>query len=186
MRKITSYEQIPLGSNFFLPGNCIGAGSLGANNIPPQNAPPPPAYPAMQSMWNNGGPPAYSPQPPSPYYQYSISQYPSPWGHGQYPHMPQMHSPMPSLFSGMPLTTTPTKATAGPSASRAADRDIINEWCNTYELGEDERQGLAKLGFKAGDKLDGLTNSVWEWAGVAPLCRLRILAAYETSQECGV
>ena len=52
-----------------------------------------------------------------------------------------------------------------------------------HGLGETEYEGLLKLGFRVGDghELAGLEMSVWEWAGVPPLARARILSACQTA-----
>jgi hypothetical protein len=63
-------------------------------------------------------------------------------------------------------------------ASSSVNQPTVEGWCNQHNLGDDECQGLTKLGFHIGDKLDGLTKDVWEWAGLGPLHQQRILAAY--------
>jgi hypothetical protein len=59
----------------------------------------------------------------------------------------------------------------------------LKAWCMQHALGETEYEGLLKLGFRVGDghQLAGLEVSVWEWAGVAPLARARILSACQTT-----
>ena len=53
----------------------------------------------------------------------------------------------------------------------------IREWCVKHSLGEEEYQGLVKLGFRVGDELDQLDDSSWRWANLGPLHKQRILAA---------
>ena len=77
--------------------------------------------------------------------------------------------------------TMPNAPVAGPS-NAGVGTESVDDWCNKFNLGDEERQGLNKLGFRVGDKLDSLTNDVWDWAGLAPLCRMQILAAYQSSQ----
>ena len=53
----------------------------------------------------------------------------------------------------------------------------IREWCTKHGLGEEEYQGLVKLGFRAGDDLEKLDDSSWRWANLGPLHKQRIIAA---------
>jgi hypothetical protein len=76
------------------------------------------------------------------------------------------------------LPSTPT------SAVSTASPITVEGWCNKHNLGDDERQGLAKLGFHVGNTLDMLAKDVWEWAGLGPLHQQHILAAYNIEQ-CG-
>lgn len=59
----------------------------------------------------------------------------------------------------------------------------VEEWCRKHGLGNDERQGLMKLGFRIGDKLDKLSKDLWEWADLGPLHQQRILAAYSNAAD---
>ena len=60
--------------------------------------------------------------------------------------------------------------------------ESVDKWCHKFNLGNDECQSLIKLGFKVGDKLDLVTDDMWEWVGVAPLHHMHILAAYQVGQ----
>jgi hypothetical protein len=55
----------------------------------------------------------------------------------------------------------------------------LKAWCQEHMLGEPEYEGLLKLGFRVGDgnELANLERATWEWAGIAPLTQMRILAA---------
>jgi hypothetical protein len=63
----------------------------------------------------------------------------------------------------------------------------LKAWCVEHMLGDAEYAGLLKLGFRVGDghKLTNLEMSMWEWAGIAPLPRMRILAACQTTVPSG-
>lgn len=80
----------------------------------------------------------------------------------------------------MALSSTPmpqpSSSTPAPSTQLAAE-----EWCKKHNLGDDEYQGLMKLGFRVGDKLDELSKDMWEWANLGPLHQQCILAAYRDS-----
>ena len=62
-------------------------------------------------------------------------------------------------------------------------QNTVEAWCQTYGLGPEECQSLIKLDFKVGDKLDALSDTIWERAAVPPLRRIRILEAYSASKE---
>lgn len=85
--------------------------------------------------------------------------------------MPQV-SPPPC-----PPQVAPTPAPADlPSFPATQD---LKAWCVEHALGEGEYDGLLKLGFRVGEghELADLERSMWEWAGITPLARVRILAA---------
>jgi hypothetical protein len=75
------------------------------------------------------------------------------------------------------MLPTPTQASLSTPSQLT-----IEGWCNKHNLGDDECQGLTKLGFRVGDKLDALAKDVWQWAGLGPLHQQRILAAYSAEQ----
>ena len=54
-----------------------------------------------------------------------------------------------------------------------------------HALGEGEYDGLIKLGFRVGEghELANLEKPMWEWAGITPLARVRILAACQTTDS---
>ena len=59
----------------------------------------------------------------------------------------------------------------------------LEDWCRKHNLGNEERLGLIKLGFRVGDNnLITLPASEWEWAGLGPLHKQRILAAYNAEK----
>lgn len=122
----------------------------------------------------------------------------SPWGYGAFPphgfppHGYPSHG-FPSPFNpftpwaqaqGTPTSTGPTasQSNALPTLQPASktEEDVYG-WCQQHGLGADERDALKELGFKVGDQLDALSDGMWEAAKVRPLCRMRILAAYNAS-----
>jgi hypothetical protein len=60
--------------------------------------------------------------------------------------------------------------------------ESVSKWCSKHNLTTDEQAGLERLGFIMGDKLNNVPDSMWEWAGLPPLCQMHILAAYQASQ----
>jgi len=80
---------------------------------------------------------------------------------------------------------SPTPAVHQPSQQihTIPTQNTVETWCQTYGLGPEECQSLIKLDFKVGDKLDALSDAIWEWAAVPPLRRICILEAYATSKE---
>jgi hypothetical protein len=110
--------------------------------------PGPPAYHATQ--WSS--PLAYHPSPASAYYP---------------PPPPSLHPyaspPIPShhhFYSAMEMTSSPPPPECD-----------VEDWCKRFGLGESELEGLKKLGFRVGDKLDEsiVPSSVWKEAGFLPL-----------------
>jgi hypothetical protein len=84
-----------------------------------------------------------------------------------------------------PPNMSPTPAARQPSQQihSIPAQNTVEAWCQTYGLGAEECQSLIKLDFKVGDKLDALSDTIWEWAAVPPLRRIRILDAYTASKE---
>lgn len=72
-----------------------------------------------------------------------------------------------------------SSSTPAPSSTQLT----VEDWCKKHNLGDKERQGLMKLGFCVGDKLDGLSLGMWEWADLGPFHQQRILAAYSNDQS---
>jgi hypothetical protein len=70
--------------------------------------------------------------------------------------------------------------TPKPTPSSAPSQLTVEEWCNKHNLGDEACQGLVKLGFQVGDKLDMLDKDTWAWAGLGLLHQQRILTAYST------
>jgi hypothetical protein len=61
--------------------------------------------------------------------------------------------------------------------------DAMAAWCCQHNLGDEESQCLQRLGFRVGDDLDELTDEMWKFAEVLPLCRMCILRAYKLSLQ---
>jgi hypothetical protein len=60
----------------------------------------------------------------------------------------------------------------------------LEDWCSKHNLGNEERLGLIKLGFRVGDhNLVMLPAAEWEWAGLAPLHKQRILVAHNAEHR---
>ena len=68
-------------------------------------------------------------------------------------------------------------AIQSPTTFFGAPPPSIREWCVKHGLGEEEYQGLVKLGFCVRDGLDQLDDSSWRWANLGPLHKQCILAA---------
>ena len=159
-------------------------------NPSPQAPSAPPGYHpvthagAAHSPWNVHGYPNFLASPtPHQYYPYPATPPgypPMPWG---YPHMsqgPQPHTPGPH-HNHNDITRTAAIGLGGIStpAAQPASTSSLEDWCNKHNLGNEERLGLIKLGFRVGDKnLVTLPAPEWEWAGLGPLHKQRILAAY--------
>lgn len=84
-------------------------------------------------------------------------------------------------------TFTPAAGVLQPASSTAVPplaQLTVKDWCNKHNLGDDESQGLSKLGFRvgAGNKLDNIPKEHWEWAGLGPLHQQRILTAYNAER----
>lgn len=77
----------------------------------------------------------------------------------------------------IPILSTPTL-----SAPQAA----VKAFCDKHEFGEEEREGLRKLGFRIGDDLDTVTESEWVVCGLAPLHRRRVLLAWNTERSAAI
>lgn len=77
-----------------------------------------------------------------------------PWGYASL--MAPNSAPMPQLSSSTPQAAPSTQLT-------------IEDWCRKHNLKDDKFQGLMKLGFYVGDKLNGLSKDMWEWAGLGLL-----------------
>jgi hypothetical protein len=53
----------------------------------------------------------------------------------------------------------------------------LKSWCTQVGLGDEEFQGLNKLGYRVGESLDAITLGMWEYAGLGPLHQVRISGA---------
>ncbi|EDR10762.1 uncharacterized protein LACBIDRAFT_315508 [Laccaria bicolor S238N-H82] len=181
LRCETSYDRVPLGR----------AGFTLKEKMPDrkQAAPQTPGRTQEVHAQPNGffpgyGPPTMAPMPhPSPhYYPYPP---PSPFGYGAPPlwgypnpnHPPSM--PMPQATPSLPFPTPQATASLPLPASNT---NGVQQWCVQNRLGQEEFQGLVKLGFHVGDDLTGLDREMWTWAGLGPLHKSRILAACNSGQ----
>jgi hypothetical protein len=182
LRKVTDYDLIPLGSNCFLPKNRIGF-----NNEKPLAS-------SMQAPPGHPNPWAALGYPPHPfmlpqYYPYPPPQYPptqfgfalqgppmAPSSNGFYG--TQSHTIYPTSDSGQG-SSNPQFSGAGPSIPSA--RMGVDQWCDKFDLGDEERDGLKKLGFRVGDDLTTVDEGMWDYSGLGPLHRQRILAAFKAS-----
>ena len=139
----------------------------------------PPGYPPMPP-WGYSHMPQLDPQiPHTPLagHHRNINipgGYPGPQTHN----IPQLDPHAVSATPGPPGHHNITGATSNTLAAAAQPSGLEN-WCSKHNLGNEERQGLMKLGFWVGDgNLVALPASEWEWAGLGPLHKQRILAAY--------
>lgn len=100
-----------------------------------------------------------------------------PWG---YPHMPPLEPHMPGPHRNiMGIAHASASNISIPAAHHA-----VEDWCSKHNLGNEERLGLIKLGFRIDDdNLVTLPASEWEWAGLGPLHKQRILAAYNADHD---
>jgi hypothetical protein len=73
--------------------------------------------------------------------------------------------------------------TLTPASSLSVSQAAVKAFCDKYDLGDEEREGLRKLGFRIGDALDTVTESEWAMSNLAPLHRRRVLLAWNTEQS---
>jgi hypothetical protein len=59
----------------------------------------------------------------------------------------------------------------------------VKAFYDKHGLGDEEHEGLRKLGFRIGDALDTVTKSEWAISGMAPLHRRRVLLAWNTEKS---
>ncbi|KAG6894622.1 hypothetical protein C0992_005365 [Termitomyces sp. T32_za158] len=194
LRKVTDITKPPLGQNFFLPKDRIGSSlntrstTSAINTVTPTtpSLTPAPAwhgfypYPSPSMMGFPLPMPWSYPQTPTPpgYPQMLSYNFGTPTPQGQ---------PMP-YYNGTPgptiqLNTYPSTEQTRASASASPSEVSVHEWCAHHKLGDAERRGLIKLGFIVGEtaSLAALPMDMWEWAGLGPLHRQRILAACAAS-----
>jgi hypothetical protein len=189
LRKSTDFRTAPLGSNFFRPKDRLGASGnktieapLTPMTVPTfgypagPHSPSPSQLPGNQLSYQNFTPPSHIMPPTFPGFPYggmpsSPGYPPLPWGY-----------PLPMAPGSAP---TPPMSVPQLSSSTPAPftQLTVEDWCRKHNLGDDERQGLMKLGFRVGDKLDGLSKDMWEWADLGPLHQQRILAAYSNAEQ---
>jgi len=154
-----------------------------------------PATPTTPSGYFPGYP--WPMPPPSPFYPFSTPPTPYPgYGNGPptaygspaagpwaYPQQPQAPStPQAGHTVGQheqihPQIQAPQMPTPGGVTTHTTSS--LDAWCQKHSLGTEVLAGLVKLGFRVGDKglLEKLDDTVWEWAGLGPLHRMRIMAA---------
>lgn len=99
-----------------------------------------------------------------------------------FPPTPIIHSESNRVQSGPSQgnqAVVPIQLTPALSVPLAA----VKAFCDKYDLGDEEREGLCKLGFRIGDALDTVTESEWAISGLPPLHRRRILLAWNTEQS---
>lgn len=183
LRKDVNYDKAPIGRSFFLPKDRLKV-NAGASEAPVRasnlNAPTspwqmsgflPPAQYGHHSPYASA---SYYPFPPaSPSFSYPSHQGMVPqWGFPNAP--PQTPTAKPTSQVG-PLQ---------PGTPQAKSSQDVQAWCFKYGLGDEECAGLSKLGFRIGQshELLSLEGSMWEWAGIPPLAKMRILAACDAEK----
>jgi hypothetical protein len=173
------YEKPPLGGKFFCPQDRITSrNTLAAPATPAPQTPQP--LPGPQCSYMYPPPPGYplSMQNPPTYYP-PITPYHAPYGMAPgYSAVP----PNPFGYSPTPNSTSTQQAVGSSSSLTLSARLTTVEWCHKHGLDDKECRGLDWLGFRAGDKLDMLSDDVWQWANLRPLHKQRILCAYQTEQ----
>ena len=139
------------------------------------------------SLWDSH--PYYSPLPNHPQYHYGhpYQQYGNlfPPGFASQPLLNATVTPYPGQAPPQVQpgqgnqTVAPEQLTPTLLVSQAA----VKAFCDKYDLGDEEREGLHKLGFRIGDDLNTVTESEWAVSGLAPLHRRRVLSAWNTEQS---
>ena len=193
LRKVTDYNQVPLGSNYFgakhrldfsksakpIPVT-IADTSAGPSGAAPSSWDGHPYYPPLPNPQHYG-----HPWHPTPYQFYG-----TPYASG----FPPLNAP--AFLPNVTSTTTgvhseqvqldqgnkavvPEQLTPTLSVVQAA----VKAFCDKYEFGDEEREGLRKLGFRMGDALDTVTEIEWAVSGLAPLHRCRVLSAWNTEKS---
>jgi hypothetical protein len=199
LRKVTDYNQVPLGSNYFGAKHRLGFSKSkpapvtvpDTDNMSAGSA----ASTYQSSVWN--GHPYYQPlqNPPHHYYGHpyqGMASYDNhyyspgfaPLNPTAFPPTPIIHSESNQVQSGpsgpsQGNAVVPKQLTPALSAPLAA----VKAFCDKYDLGDEEREGLCKLGFRIGDVLDTVTESEWAISGLPPLHRRRILLAWKAEQS---
>lgn len=133
----------------------------------------PAGFSPLASPWGFPSPP---PQMLPAMFQYMQHQ----WGMPS--HMHPYASPSASISPGLAAFRQPEPSTSTFHGT-IDTADAVGAWCQQHDLGEDETQCLRKLGFKVGDDLEELSDDMWKFAGVLPLCRMHIIRAYRSSKE---
>jgi hypothetical protein len=100
-----------------------------------------------------------------------------------YPPPPPMPWNYPTMSLAPSHAMVQSTVAAGPSTRlNSLSGPTLDGWCLKHNLGEEERQALIKLGFRVGDNMKKVTPAEWEWTGLPPLPRQRILDAYDADQ----
>jgi hypothetical protein len=191
---VTDYNQVPLGSNHFTAKHRLQVEDSTTSPKHTKSVPDVPAVPAAPA--NLALPPCY-PQgypliPPQQQHHYGYPYQPLvPYGNQYasgfaFPPIPPI--PGSSLHSNqVQLGERNQAATAlvpkQPSPSLTVPQAAVKAFCDKYDLGDEEREGLQKLGFRVGDALDTVTESEWLVSGLAPLHRRRVLLAWNTENS---
>jgi hypothetical protein len=190
LRKVTDYNQVPLGSNYF--GAKHRLGFLKSTKPAPVAAVPDMSASSAAPSWD-GHP--YCPSLQSPLQHHYGHSYQPMTLYGNY-YTPGFAPLNATAFPPGPTSTAhsdqvqlgqdnqapaivPKPFTSALSVSQAA----VKAFCDKYDLGDEEREGLRKLGFRIGDALDTVTESEWAISGLAPLHRRHVLSAWNTEQS---
>ena len=138
LRKVTDYNKIPIGSNYFQPKHRLGYKNDSVDKPALSLLHPPPGYPAP---WIGGISPAHSSPNylPPQYYPFGLAYSPTPYGyHPQHPHFPLISS-----YHHGPSQSNPPAPIGNPAGLVPACLSIY-QWCDKHNLGEEEHQGLIK------------------------------------------
>ena len=164
---MTDYDQVPLASNHFKAADRLESAKPVALPAPVSASPNMSAAPSH--LWDGH---LYGPSGPGPTFQS--------------PHYSHSYRPM-ALYSNYYNPTTPFPPALPPTAhadqaqlassqtnhlaTLSAPQAAVKKFCDKYEFGDEEREGLRKLGFRIGDDLGTITEGEWVTCGLAPLHR---------------
>jgi len=121
-------------------------------------------------------------EPMAHYGNYYISEFaPGPPNTTTLPPTPTVHSDQVQLGQDnqAAVAVVPEQLTPILSITQAA----MKAFCDKYDLGDEEHEGLCKLGFQIGDVLDTVTESEWAISGLALLHWRHVLLAWNTKQS---
>ncbi|EED77436.1 predicted protein [Postia placenta Mad-698-R] len=177
-------DRVPLlGSNFFKKNQQIGYNIIGVREVPQVTAPapiPPATAPIPPAVLPQVVAPAYLPAVPPPAYAYPGYMYPPyvpppplpGWPvYGYYPPPPSL------LLREGPIPSSSTSADDHALSSPLSAACGVEEFCDKMGLKEVEHEGLKRLGFHVGDKLDDVQPTDWKEAGFCPLKWNRVVRA---------
>lgn len=206
LRKVTDYNQVPLGTNHFGAKHRIGFSKELKHTKPVLPTPVTnpdmsvvPTIPANQPPFDGHPSQYYYPPHMNPLqHRYSYPYHPLvPYGSH---YAPGFAPSNPAAFPpAAPLSLQSDHVQLGDSShgrdgtvrnqaivpetltqSLSVPQMAVKAFCDKYELGDEEREGLRKLGFRVGDALDTVTENEWVISGLAPLHRRRVLSAWNT------